>query len=1511
MPTYKCQFCSKALTILNDDVIVICEHCGTQQPSPLYLENPEIVEEEIDAVEEVFDEPHVQQAGNEEAWSKSNEVFSASVASADEENYNFKQDTESAILEQKASSTERWFVSTNGVLTEIEPMDTAEYAEYVQQEDQNWIIVDCPTLKRAVISHNTKKIEPHAFEGYTELAQIIIPDGVTEIGEMAFSGCEGLVDVTVPNSVTKIDGCAFENCSSLLYIVLPEGLKELGERVFYECPIENATVPGMAVMDIPQDNLRKIVITTPENEAWWNLRDLKSLVDITFPIGTTCVGAWICAGCINLRCVKIPDGVTRIEEHAFADCSCLMNIEIPDSVVDIDDKSFENCAGLQYHSYKNAYYLGNKNNPFHVCIKPSNKDITFCDIHPKTRMVISKEFAECLNLEHVDIPNNVVCVKGVGFKKCEKLEYTIYENACYLGNDSNPYFMLVKVISEAVDSCIIHSDTRIIGDCAFQGSYLAEITIPPNVIIVGCNAFYGCQLTKVDIISSATVIREMAFASCFNLTDINTSENTNIKIDDWIFSQCPIKKAEVHISILPSIPKDSLKDIVVTCGTTIDEDTFRECGQLTSITLPNSITNVHEQAFANCQIEKACVPACAIAALPKDTLKELIITTGVEIKNSEFYSYKNLTSISLPDGITHIGEYAFGKCENLTSIRIPSSVVYMGRSALENDSVCNVLACAEYDNAYYLGNEDNPFQVLIKAKNKDITTCNIHPETGIIGERAFYECCNLTDVEIPQGVTCIGEYAFQECRNLSAIVLSNNLTHLGANAFCGCENVKHVAIGSRLVKIDYGAFCGCSSNLEDIFVSEENTAYICINNCLIERESGTVVLGCKKSIIPTDDTVIRIGRGAFLGCSELTSITIPDNINTICMEAFWHCGLTDIIIPSTVTNIEGNPFAYCGCLESIVVSENNTSYTTVGNCLIETENRALIAGCKNGWISTDDRVAVIGDYAFAGCTELFTITIPDNITEVGCCAFEDCISLIKIAIPDSVTNIGGYAFCGCTSLCNVTLSKHMTVLKSHLFLDCVNLENIAVGSNIEEIGTGVFENCTALSMIHIPQNIKKLEGKAFVGCTGLIDIRIDIGCSGIEPDAFLDCPVKKADVPADMLHLIPKECLTELYLKSVDNIAYNAFSDCKNLACLTFHCDKMQPCAAFLDCRAKKIVANATAFPGAANQFVEEIVITSSFACTEIPESAFEGCNSLVKVTLPDNTKTIGDNAFSECCNLTDIIIPNGVTRINSFAFYNCTSLAEIVIPDTVTVIEWMAFSGCSSLEMIEVPYSVQAVGAAAFGCCEKLSNVCFYAQVSGIAMDMFHGCNSLVNIELSQCITTIGENAFRECSKLTQIRLPEGLQTIESFAFAGCYDLAEIIIPDSVTALGYQAFAQCFSLKSVAMTRHLKRNSTTAFDGCKTKIITKGGCYIATSVYGSYDCPQVWTLRRYRDYTLAKTWYGRTFIRLYYAVSPTLVKWFGTTAWFKKMWKGKLDRVIDKLQSNGVSDTPYDDISW
>lgn len=179
--------------------------------------------------------------------------------------------------------------------------------------------------------------------------------------------------------------------------------------------------------------------------------------------------------------------------------------------------------------------------------------------------------------------------------------------------------------------------------------------------------------------------------------------------------------------------------------------------------------------------------------------------------------------------------------------------------------------------------------------------------------------------------------------------------------------------------------------------------------------------------------------------------------------------------------------------------------------------------------------------------------------------------------------------------------------------------------------------------------------------------------------------------------------------------------------------------------------------------------------------------------------------------------------------------------------------------------------------------------------------------------------------STLKKVAIEEGEEELWSKTFYNCENLEEVYLPKSVTKIKYNAFYNCPKLRFINISDNVVIKNK-AFLNCgellkNEEIASKikasnpkafgSGCYVATCVYGSYDCPQVWTLRRFRDNTLGSTWYGRLFIKTYYAVSPTLVKWFGKTAWFKNMWKPTLDKMVSKLQANGVESTPYEDKMW
>lgn len=184
------------------------------------------------------------------------------------------------------------------------------------------------------------------------------------------------------------------------------------------------------------------------------------------------------------------------------------------------------------------------------------------------------------------------------------------------------------------------------------------------------------------------------------------------------------------------------------------------------------------------------------------------------------------------------------------------------------------------------------------------------------------------------------------------------------------------------------------------------------------------------------------------------------------------------------------------------------------------------------------------------------------------------------------------------------------------------------------------------------------------------------------------------------------------------------------------------------------------------------------------------------------------------------------------------------------------------------------------------------------------HNLNYLIDsAEISDGVKKLKKNAFLCCKSLKSVKLPDSLEVIGNGAFLGCGNLKTINIPDSVKEIQKSAFAGCKNLDEKTKAKIASINPKALEYG--------GGCYVATCVYGSYDCSQVWTLRRFRDNTLGSTWYGRLFIKTYYAVSPTLVKWFGKTSWFKNMWKPVLDKMVSRLQSEGVESTPYEDKMW
>lgn len=220
------------------------------------------------------------------------------------------------------------------------------------------------------------------------------------------------------------------------------------------------------------------------------------------------------------------------------------------------------------------------------------------------------------------------------------------------------------------------------------------------------------------------------------------------------------------------------------------------------------------------------------------SLRSVTVTRG-EIFKWAFYRCSMLTKITFLEGVTSIGTTAFAFCDSLTNIIIPDSIESMDLITLYE---CNNLVYNTYDNAKYLGNETNPYVVLVEAKSTSITSCKINENCKIIYAEAFSGCSSLTNIAIPDGVRSIGNKAFEECAKLTSISIPDNVTSIGAGTFKGCSNLTSISIPKGVTGIGHSAFEGCSS-------------LISIN-------------------IPA--AVVSIGKGVFRGCDSLISISFED-----------------------------------------------------------------------------------------------------------------------------------------------------------------------------------------------------------------------------------------------------------------------------------------------------------------------------------------------------------------------------------------------------------------------------------------------------------------------------------------------------------------------------------------------------------------------------------------------------------------------------------------------------------
>ena len=489
---------------------------------------------------------------------------------------------------------------------------------------------------------------------------------------------------------------------------------------------------------------------------------------------------------------------------------------------------------------------------------------------------------------------------------------------------------------------------------------------------------------------------------------------------------------------------------------------FSGCKNLTSITIPSSITAIGRGAFQDCNnLTKVIISD--LEAWCKIQFTSELDTNPLYYAEHLYMNGKEIKDLVLPNSLTSISDYAFCHCSGLTSVTIPNSVTSIGSGAF-----------------YFCSG---------------LTSITISNSVSTIENYAFTGCSNLNYVSIPNSVTSIGKSAFAGCSSLSAITIGSGVTGIGGNAFGGCNCLSSVKVHI----IDYAAFC--NNRVVGLIQSLIGKPVQLINSVGEEIKNYNIPEG-----------VNSIGSSAFQNCSGLTSVTISNGVSSIGQSAFSSCtGLTSITIPNSVSSIGQSAFSGCSGLTSITIPH---SVTSIGNSAFYGCNSLQKVIVQNiaAWFSIsfgniDSNPLYYAHHLYSDEeTEIKNIVIPIGVTSIRASEFQGCSGLTSVTIPNSVTSIGNSAFSGCSGLTSVTIPNSVTIIGNNVFSGCSGLTSVTIPNSVASISSSAFKDCTGLSSVTIPNSVTSIGSSSFYGCNGLTSVTIGSGIKTISENAFALCP---------------------------------------------------------------------------------------------------------------------------------------------------------------------------------------------------------------------------------------------------------------------------------------------------------------------------------------------------------------------------------------------------------------------
>lgn len=823
----------------------------------------------------------------------------------------------------------------------------------------NYLFSGCQNLESIIIPSNIKNISSHAFYNCQNLTSVDIPNNIFTIGNSAFANCYQLNSIDLKETLQTIENSAFANCTNLKTITFPKDTI-IAKDAFSGCNITDINLSDL-ITTIDNDTLDKYLSTItsskyqlfiPKSVTTIDLKALNNHEEITAievdeenenyssvdgilydknqttllkcPIAKTSiyeipdtvltVKENSFYNCNKLEIISLPKGVTKVENNAFLNCSNLKSIQIPLSVVNMG-RSFEGCTSMiiinceapkKPYDWNEEWNYSNTTNSISVNWNSEQNSVLIDGIY-YTLEGEDKHYVVISNYQDDEVDENLeleseVLIYGKTYPVKEIKKGAFYN-------------------CDSIKTIMLGDNLETINEKVFEECSNLEAIIFPNTIKVMNSTFLNCNSLKIIYLEASNT---NGFVSNFN--EVSSSKTVTVKTNfkpittvsnnvSYTFNE----NYQVSVSVATS-NKNSISSSI----TLLDNFEFD------GVSYP--VTEILDNAFSSCT-----------------RLNSIILPTYLQKIGNNAFSRTSLTTITIGDYVNEIKENVFKDCPNLKSILVSNS----------NDTFISE------NDALYQKSEDDADYRLIKCPEGKTGTFVASNKCNEIDAYAFYNCINLTSVEISRtSIEVLNESTFENCSSIiNTIRLPNTLKAIKANVFknCSSSTFNTLTLPDNLEELDLSAL-DMMDNLKSITIATDNTTFTTIDGVLYNFQE-TELLKCPQ---------------AYSG-----KLTLPSTLTTIDSHA--------LIKTINVTAFE--------------IIDNDIFFTPSSGLLYNTDKTEVIY-CPRGIeeFTFESTTKSIQEGAFDNCEKLTTLRLIPSITTIPTNAFKTCTSLANIYINQTAFN---------------------------------------------------------------------------------------------------------------------------------------------------------------------------------------------------------------------------------------------------------------------------------------------------------------------------------------------------------------------------------------------------------------------------------------------------------------------------------------------------------------------------